>query len=221
MTSQNSINNKPDTARTEDDVMVFGTSGVLSEITLTDGELIIGNTGNAPSASSLTSAGATIAITDGAGTIDLAESRFVAEHGFLAYRSANVANVTGDGSAYTEAIDTEIYDIDGDYNNGTYTFTAPHDGYYMFFNGSYIGNLQAGHTGTQCTLNASNGAYWLDYSNAFVQAVAGNYAVSGNAITYMDASDTVYVQLYVFSAAKVVTFVQTSSFFNVMLILQD
>ena len=60
------------TATTEN-ALVIGGSGVLTETGLmTDGQLVIGSSTNAPATASLASADASVTITPGAGTIDLA-----------------------------------------------------------------------------------------------------------------------------------------------------
>lgn len=74
MVKSNSINNIPDANRTQNAIAVFGASGALANGgPLTNGQLLIGNTGNAPSAATLT-AGSNISITNGAGTISIAAS---------------------------------------------------------------------------------------------------------------------------------------------------
>ena len=50
---------------------------------------------------------------------------------FAAYLSAQDNNVTGGGTNYNVAMDTEAYDQNSDYNTGTYTFTVPIDGVYF------------------------------------------------------------------------------------------
>lgn len=60
-----------DTSRTQHAVSVYGTSGALSEVgPLTDGQLVVGSTGNAPVAATLT-AGTDISITNAAGSITI------------------------------------------------------------------------------------------------------------------------------------------------------
>lgn len=51
---------------------------------------------------------------------------------FTAYLSADANDVTGGGATYTVAFNTELFDTGADYNNSTYTFTAPTTGQYLF-----------------------------------------------------------------------------------------
>lgn len=51
---------------------------------------------------------------------------------FQAYVATTITNVTGDGTVYTVIFDTETFDLGGDFNLGTGTFTAPVTGKYFF-----------------------------------------------------------------------------------------
>jgi hypothetical protein len=74
MVTTNSLNNKPDANRTQYAVPVFGVSGALGQLgPLTDGQLIIGSTGNNPSVATIT-AGTNISVTNGAGAITIAST---------------------------------------------------------------------------------------------------------------------------------------------------
>lgn len=71
MTKFNIVNNKPDANRTQNAISVFGASGALTDGgPLTNGQLLIGNTGNPPSAATLT-AGAGITVTNAAGSVTI------------------------------------------------------------------------------------------------------------------------------------------------------
>lgn len=49
---------------------------------------------------------------------------------FFAYSNTSPTNVTGDGTLYTLAMDTELFDTSASFNTGTFTFTAPVTGVY-------------------------------------------------------------------------------------------
>ncbi len=72
MATNNAVNNAPNANLAQHSVPVVGAAGLLSSIgPLTNGQLCIGSTSNAPVAGNLTSTGGSIAITNGAGTINL------------------------------------------------------------------------------------------------------------------------------------------------------
>lgn len=72
MVTKNSINNIPDANRTSNAICVFGAGGTLTDGgPLTNGQLLIGNTGNPPTAGNITSAGLRLSVTNGAGTINV------------------------------------------------------------------------------------------------------------------------------------------------------
>lgn len=59
------------------------------------------------------------------------ETTFPLQTCFIANRSATVNNVTGNGANYDVVFDTEIADVNADYNNATGVLTAPVGGYYQ------------------------------------------------------------------------------------------
>ncbi len=72
MATNNAVNNAPNANLAQHSVPVVGAAGLLSSIgPLTNGQLAIGSTSNAPVAGNLTSTGGSIAITNGPGTINL------------------------------------------------------------------------------------------------------------------------------------------------------
>jgi len=219
MAKQNLVNNRPDKDRTEDSVMVYGASGVLSEIALDDGELIIGSTGNAPSASTLASSGSTITITDGAGTIDLADnspSQALGDSGFLAYVGSTISNVTGDNTVYDIIYNTEIYDIGSDYNTSDGVFTIPENGTYFFSTGCKFSGLLSTHTGCQITISGANQGLWGTYCNPYNSGYSGSFYIRASGIVQADAADTITTKLAVFYGTKVVDIASygATSFFN-------
>jgi hypothetical protein len=120
-----------------------------------DGQLIIGNTGNPPSINTLT-AGPGIVISNGPGIITIATTGSGGiDSEFFAYQSANVNNVTGNGTDYQIISDTEVYDTNNDYDNTTGVFTAPITGKYLFCGAADLTNL-AGANSTNCALEFSS-----------------------------------------------------------------
>lgn len=85
-----------DTSRTQNAIAVYGVGGIFSEVgPLTNGQLLIGNTGNPATASSITSSDSTLTITAGAGTIDLTANEAVVAPAII----RDDAVVRGDGGA--------------------------------------------------------------------------------------------------------------------------
>lgn len=81
--------------RTDNAIAVYGTDGEVSELgPLTDGQLVIGSSGSAAVAGSLSSADGTVTITPGAGTIDLsaALANVDQDHIFYVGKHGNDAN---------------------------------------------------------------------------------------------------------------------------------
>ena len=124
---------------------------------------------------------------------------------FSAKPTNDVANATGDGTAWTVAADEELFDQGGDYNTGTYTFTAPVDGIY--------------HVIVQNALGAINGMNQITcriYATVFTQiymsigaencrSAANNLTMSVKVAIPMDASDTFYCTTLVGATGKTAT----------------
>lgn len=72
--------------------------------------------------------------TEVSGTLPVANggTGYTTKPAFLAYNSSIRSNVTGNGTVYTIAFDTEVFDLASNYDNTTYTFTAPVTGKYRF-----------------------------------------------------------------------------------------
>ena len=114
---------------------------------------------------------------------------------FYAQSVTKQTNVTGDGTVVTVAYNSEILDQNADYNPGTYTFTAPVDGEYVFYFGTQCDNAWA------CTsfvnyfyVNAGiTSQIFLDGS-VLRQGVDGAIAISSSELMELDASDTAHVE---------------------------
>lgn len=122
---------------------------------------------------------------------------------FQAYKSSNTTNATGDGTAFTIDASTERFDVGSDYNNSTYTFTAPVTGKYLLFMNVKFSNLGGGQTFGRVFFNTSNFGY------AFPSQVdPGAYTETGiAAMIYadMDASDTADFQTNIYNGTKTAT----------------
>ena len=96
----------------------------------------------------------------------------------------------------TMEFDTEIFDLNADYNTGTYTFTAPVTGKYIFNSILSYENLDADATYWQSQLKTSNREYAvLDSGNQY-DADPSFLSYPWCIIADMDASDTAYMRFY-------------------------
>ncbi len=117
---------------------------------------------------------------------------------FLAYMSASRTNVTGNNVLYTIAFDQEVYDQNSDFNTGTYTFTAPATGKYLFTVTVLIDELDATYTAGEMFLVTSNRTYSAWNTNWGAMRDNGNQCqLTHSVIADMDAADTCYVQIQV------------------------
>jgi hypothetical protein len=124
--------------------------------------------------------------------------------GFAAYNSAERVNVTGDGTLYTAVFNTEIFDTAGDYNNSTYTFTAPVTGKYTFSISIWVDNASSSNY-QQVRLVTSNATYevlWDDTTTA--NTFGHNRQVYTLCSVDMDSGDTAYVSFLYGGGTKIV-----------------
>jgi hypothetical protein len=122
---------------------------------------------------------------------------------FLAHMNSSPLNITGDGTAYTMAWDSEEFDQNGDFNTGTYKFTAPVTGIYKLFMNVMILFPTASHTSEYLDIVTTSDTY-RRVLNPF--AMVGGNSVSADIyiITKMTAADTAYGQITVSGGAKTV-----------------
>lgn len=123
------------------------------------------------------------------------------ESAFLAYSNTNQANATGNSTSYvTVQCNTETYDQNSDYNNGTYTFTAPVDGVYILTATVYWGGNTGASTQQITRFNTSNETVVADQS-APLSDFLGNCMNSSCITTWMDAADTATLEFRVIGEA--------------------
>ena len=148
----------------------------------------------------------------------LGERTLPLQPGFLASNSARDTNVTGDGTVYTCEFDTEVFDIGGDYNNTTDTFTAPVTGIYMFI--AIIDTIRAG-VSTSCVINiVTTGQTYSQFSVNPGAIQTGPIAVSlGDMMPYcivvaqMTATDTAKISIQ-FSGTTKTVYIRENSGLN-------
>ena len=121
---------------------------------------------------------------------------------FNAYVGTTVANVTGDGTAYSVIFNTEINDQTSNYNNSTGIFTAPVTGNYLFNSTIALSGIILQ---TASLINFTGSAYGIvpfevGQTNAF-----NNNIGTATAIVKMTAGDTMSVVVYSFGSTKTVS----------------
>lgn len=123
---------------------------------------------------------------------------------FLVGLTADVLNVTGDGTAYTILFNTEIYDQNNDFDTSTGVFTAPVTGRYSFMGTVFLTGITASHTWGTYYLICSNRSPLLATISPAVQFNAGNsVGINFGVEVDMDASDTASIQVNFSNGTKV------------------
>lgn len=123
---------------------------------------------------------------------DTALTRPVQPH-FCAYLSADAPNLTGGGANATIPFNS-LYFSAGGFNTGTYTYTCPTTGIYMFGVTLTWYNVPAP---TTCTCGFFTTAYFYDgaYFNGANLKTAGNMVTQTFTLTTsMTAGNTIYVR---------------------------
>lgn len=115
------------------------------------------------------------------------EWTYPAQPAFQVYMSANRTNVTGAGTTYTLAFDTETFDIGSDFNTGTYTFTAPVTGKYILTAMVRYFDMAAAMTFVYVDIVTSNGSYRSQKTRPSTTTDDG---ITACVLADMDASDT-------------------------------
>lgn len=130
---------------------------------------------------------------------------------FLAQKSSNTLNATGDGTSYTISFSNEIADLWSNFDSNT-TFTAPIKGLYQFNFCVTLSNLTVAHTDTFLRLITTNRNYTVSQLNAgAVMTNLGVLVLSGSIIADMSIGDTASVRVSVAGSTNTVT-VGTSYF---------
>ena len=108
---------------------------------------------------------------------------------------------------------TERFDQNADYDNSTYTFTAPVTGRYQLNATVYLMNVDTGASYYSLQLITSNDSYFATFSSNSFQYDADYLPFQISQLVDMDANDTAYVRVYQ-SNGSVQTDVNSNSFFS-------
>lgn len=208
MAAQNSINNKTtlltiDPGASADSYVQYSVNG--------SAKFRVGVDQSASDAFKI-SIGSSLGTSDAFVMTSAGETTMPLQPAFSAYLSSTASNVTGDGTFYTLACNTEIFDQQSNYNNGTYTFTAPVDGRYLFTMIYYMGGILVAHTAGYNTIVTSNTTFACNSMSPFMRSSsAGEVAIDTQVFCVMDSADTVYVQMTVSNGTKVVDVIGSSA----------
>jgi hypothetical protein len=124
---------------------------------------------------------------------------------FFATLSAEPANVTGDGTAYTVIYNTETYDIGGNYNTTTGVFTAPTTGKYVVGCKWGIVSPLSGHNTGQLNVVSDGPNSPSMNINPYNNFAATNIAGYNNCyVLELDAADTVKTVMNIAGSTKTI-----------------
>jgi C1q domain len=134
---------------------------------------------------------------------------------FSAYNSTQRSNFTGDGTYSTVIFDTVVYDQASNYNNGTYTFTAPVTGKYSFSMGLFLTGLTALHTVVAANIITTAYVYSCIQMTGATTRTADTYLLTnGTIMASMTAGDTATVAVAVYNGTKVVNILGAAGFYT-------
>lgn len=178
----------------------IGTDATAKTITL-------GNTTGATTMQVNTGTG-DITLTSATGNLavfrDTGEITYPLQSSFGAYLSSTQSDVTGDGTNYTVVFDTEVYDQNADYNNGTGVFTAPVTGNYLFSAcidfGSGITDAHDASINFVTTVDIRT----VRIDPVVVKTSGGIFVTNFSSIIPLTAADTVYVRVTCSGGTKIV-----------------
>jgi hypothetical protein len=136
---------------------------------------------------------------------------------FLAVRTTEMVDATGDGTAVTVLYDSETFDVGGNFSIATGRFTAPRRGVYHFDATVTVQDCGAAHTvgdywfmhrdAAAAGINVYQWAFFNPSSNAALPGMAastGIVGLSGSLTIEMNASETMEVQVVVSGSTKTV-----------------
>jgi hypothetical protein len=123
---------------------------------------------------------------------------------FFATISADIVDVTGDGTQYNILWNTEALDQNSDFDTTTGTFTAPVTGVYAFQTCITLAQIGAGHTALILRFIATGFQYRNVNMNPVPIANGGSLSQTISGIFKMTAGDTMNTQVIVSNSTKTV-----------------
>jgi len=119
---------------------------------------------------------------------------------FLAFRTVDDSNVTGNGTVYTAIFDDERFDQASNYNTATGLITVPVGGRYRFSAAIQLGGDTGASTSVDVSLVTSNETYRFKFGG--INSASGFFMVVGSLLVDMDASDTAKITITVSGEAS-------------------
>lgn len=135
---------------------------------------------------------------------------------FEAYKSADTINILGNNVGVSPIIfDTELFDVQGSYDNATGIFTASVTGYYLFSAGAGISNINTlTHVDGYLALVSSGASQSINLAAGSPASIAQSTGTSlvwaGSAIMRLAAGETVQVEVNVGGGLATATLVGSS-----------
>lgn len=134
---------------------------------------------------------------------------------FVATKTANSTNVTGDGTLYQVPFDSIVYNVNSCYNSSTGTFTAPVAGTYLFESHVEITNISSSHTNSllEVSVNASTNRLVYNFNaRNCANSTTFFFVAAMSQIIPLSANDTVNMLLNVYGGTKTITVVGTGGY---------
>jgi hypothetical protein len=117
------------------------------------------------------------------------------------FSSSSDVDLTATGYT-TIPFNSERWDNNGDFNTGTYTFTAPVTGKYQFDYSLGMNSMDNSNTWFAILIQTSNQSYhdWIAPDDMFTGGdLSGNFTMKTSAVADMDANDTCYARVYIYN----------------------
>lgn len=193
------------TAATAHAVMVGGsTSSTLTNIAATanTGAVLQNNSGADPSYSTATYPSTTAANQIIYSTATNTVSALTSSKGTV-YLSADVTNVTGDGTDYTIAFDTVFYDSNSDFNTSTHNLVIPRTGFYLLIgNATFNSGFNSSNTSARMYISIPSHAIYVASNNPTALTLSGGTTYAGSYIAQLNANDNVNLHILAGGSTK-------------------
>ena len=136
---------------------------------------------------------------------------FLPDSSVLVYSANTQLNATGAGTLVTVGFDTKIYDVNNDFNIGTYTYTAPATGKYLVISNCNFADLGAANLSGAMLITTSNRAYVIKCNYANLRAADNTTIDSITTIADMDLGDTLTIDVTVTGGGQVIDILASPS----------